>query len=376
MKDLYFDCNGTTPILPEVMRAMLPYFEGRFGNPASGHAWGLEAREAVKEARAQVAGLIGATADEIYFTSCATEANNMVVQGAMAAGGGLVVSAIEHPAVLEPARLCEDRGCGLSIAAATVEGCVQAESIAGLMTTDTRLVSVMLANNETGAIQPVWELAAPCIAHGALLHTDAAQAVGKVPVDVTALGVDLLTIAGHKLHAPKGIGALYVRGGVELPPLTFGGGQERGLRPGTENVPFIVGLGAACALAARDLEPEMARQRRLGDILLDGLDRLGTPFTLHAANTRRLPNTLYLNFWNLAADRITEAMALNGIGVSAGAACHGAERGRLSHVLEAMGVAHANGSGTIRFSWGRLTTEDDVLELISRLPAVLRQAAA
>lgn len=374
MKELYFDCNGTTPVLPQVMNALRPYLEGRFGNPASGHAWGLEAREAVKIARSQVANLVGARPDEIYFTGCATEANNMVILGAMAAGGHLIVSEVEHPAVLEPARVCEDRGCKLSIAPVDSEGCIDAQQITAMISSKTRLVSTMLANNETGTIQPVWELAAPCIASGALLHTDAAQAVGKVPVDVKAMGVDFLTIAGHKLYAPKGIGALYVRAGIDLPPITFGGGQERGLRAGTENVAFAVALGAACELAEKNLEPEMARQRKIGDIFLDGLDRIGVPFSLHSANARRLPNTMSINFHGLRADRITEAMALNGIGVSAGAACHGAEAGKLSHVLEAMGIAPENGMGTIRFSWGRLTSVEDILELVIRLPEVLRQA--
>lgn len=255
------------------------------------------------------------------------------------------------------------------------EGRIDADVLGTLITAETRLVSVMLANNEVGSIQPVWDLAPTCIASGALLHTDAAQAVGKIPVDVKALGVDFLTIAGHKLYAPKGIGALYIRTGIELPPSTFGGGQEAGMRPGTENVASIVALGAACELAAKDLEPEMARQRKLGDILLDGLSRLGTVFSLHAANTRRLPNTLSINFEGYNASQLTQAMALNGVGVSAGAACHSAG-GTLSHVLQAMGMQQEDGLGTIRFSWGRLTTEENILELITRLPTIFEQAKA
>ncbi len=376
MKNLYFDYNATTPVGLQVMQAMRPYLEERFGNPASGHAWGLETREAIHNARIQVAKLINAKSSEIYFTSSATEANNMVIQGVMSAGGGMVTTAVEHPAVLEPARVCEDRGASLGIAPVDNEGCIDAESLNERINPETRLVSVMLANNEVGTIQPVWDIAPACIAAKALLHTDAAQAVGKIPVDVKALGVDFLTIAGHKLYAPKGIGALYIRDGIELPPLIFGGGQEKGLRPGTENTPFIVALGAACELAKADLEPEMARQRKLGDILLDGLDRLGLPFTLHAANTRRLPNTMSINFWGYKSNRLTEAMALNGIGISAGAACHGACKGKLSHVLEAMHTPTDQGQGTLRFSWGRLTTEENVLELISKLPTVFKQASA
>lgn len=374
MKDLYFDHNATTPLAPEVFRAMRPWLEGAFGNPGSGHAWGLQAREAVKEARRSVARFINATPQEIVFTSCATEANNMVIQGVMSAGGRMVASEVEHPAVLEPARVCEDRGAQLALLPVDGQGCVDPARAASAITRGTRLVSVMLANNEVGTIQPVWDLAPACIAAGALLHTDAAQAVGKVPVDVKAMGVDFLTIAGHKLCAPKGVGALYVREGVELPPLTFGGGQERGLRPGTENVAGIVALGAACELASGDLEQEMARQRRLGDILLDGLERLGTPITLHAAQARRLPNTMSISFWGHDAARLLEACALAGVAVSAGAACHGSSAGAISHVLEAMGVPEPQGRATLRISWGRATTEDEVLELVSRMPRIFEAA--
>jgi cysteine desulfurase len=374
MRDLYFDYNATTPVAPEVREAILPFLGPAFGNPSSGHSWGLQAKEAVNDARKRVARLINAEPDEIYFTACATESNNLVIQGVMGQGGRMLTSAVEHPAVLEPARVCEDRGAALTVVPVDSDGVVDPDAVAGLLAPGARLVSVMLANNESGAIQPVWDLAPACIASGALLHADAAQAVGKIPVDVRALGVDFLTIAGHKLYAPKGVGALYVRRGVELPPLCFGGGQERALRPGTENVALIAGLGAACELAAHGLEEEMARQRRLGDILLDGLGRLGVALTVHGEHARRLPNTLFVNFGGYEAPRLLESAALAGIGLSAGAACHGPQAGRLSHVLEAMGVPQERGAGTLRLSWGRYTTEEHVLELISRLPDVLRRS--
>ncbi|WP_022662515.1 cysteine desulfurase family protein [Paucidesulfovibrio longus] len=379
MRPLYFDHNATTPVAPAVREAMLPLLGEVFGNPSSGHAWGLDAKEALEAARGQVAALINAEPDEIHFTSCATEANNTVIQGLLADGGGMVTSAVEHPSVLGPAREMARRGAGLAVLPVNREGVIDPEQAGEAIGPETRLVSVMLANNETGAIQPVWELAEVCRTQGALLHSDAAQAVGKIPVDVRRLDVDFLTIAGHKLNAPKGVGALFVRRGANLPPLLFGGGQESGLRPGTENTAFCVGLGAACALAGRKLEEEMARRRKLGDILLDGLRHLGTDFMVFSEGTRRLPNTLLAGFRGLEAGRIVEGLALRDVGVSAGAACHGpgasggSSEGRISHVLEAMRAPQEYALGSVRFSWGLGTAPDDVLELVERLGRVLAE---
>lgn len=377
MRPLYFDHNATTPVAPEVRAAMLPLLDEVFGNPSSGHAWGLEAKEALEAARGQVAALIHAAPEEIHFTSCATESNNTVIQGLLAQGGGMVASAVEHPSVLGPAREMARRGASLALLPVNADGVIDPASARRAIGPDTRLVSVMLANNETGAIQPVWELAETCRKRGALLHADAAQAVGKIPVDVGRLGVDLLTIAGHKLNAPKGVGALYVRRGVELPPLLFGGGQERGLRPGTENTALCVGLGAACALAGRGLEEEMARRRRLGEVLCDGLRRLDPGVMIFAERARRLPNTLFAGFRDLHAGRLVEALALRDVAVSAGAACHGpgadGEDAGVSHVLTAMNAPRAYALGSVRFSWGLGTTRDDVLELVERLARVLAE---
>lgn len=380
MRPLYFDHNATTPIAPAVREAMLPLLSDVFGNPSSGHAWGLDAKEALEAARQQVATLINADPDEIYFTSCATEANNTVIQGLLHDGGGLVTSAVEHPSVLGPAWEMARRGAALTVLPVDEDGIIDLLKADGAIVPETRLVSVMLANNETGAIQPVWELADTCRDFGALLHTDAAQAVGKIPVDVQRLGVDLLTIAGHKLNAPKGIGALFVRNGVTLPPLLFGGGQEHGLRPGTENVAFAVGLGTACSLANRGLEDEMARRTRLGEVLVDGLYHLGADFMIFAEAAQRLPNTVLVGFKDLQAGRLVEGLALREVAVSAGAACHAPQtgtsdadklEGSLSHVLEAMQAPREYALGTVRFSWGRGTTQDDVLELVERLGRVL-----
>lgn len=374
MRPLYFDHNATTPVLPEVFEAMRPYFQDRFGNPGSPHAWGLAAKEALEAARAQVAALIGAEPVEIVFTSCATESNNMVLLGLLRdrPGARLVTSAVEHPAVLQPAKFLRERGADVEVLAVDRDGLLDPAAVARACGKPTRLVSVMLANNETGALQPVAGIAHAARTAGALVHTDAAQACGKIPVDVRELGVDFLTLAGHKLYAPKGVGALYLRTGLDLPPLLLGGGQERGLRSGTENVALACGLGAACALAARDLEAEAQRQRGLGKRLLAGLTALDAAFLVHAGNAPRLPNTLSIGFRNLDAGRLVEGLALRDAAVSAGAACH-AGQSTVSHVLTAMDAPAEYAQGTLRFSWGRSTTADDVDELLVRLDHVLRE---
>lgn len=374
MRPLYFDYNATTPVLPEVFEAMRPCFQDRFGNPGSPHAWGLAAKEALEAARAQVAALIGAEPAEIVFTSCATESNTMVLLGLLreAPGARLATSAVEHPAVLQPAKFLRERGVDVEVLAVDRDGLLDPADVARACGTPTRLVSVMLANNETGALQPVAEIARAARAAGTLVHTDAAQACGKIPVDVNTLGVDFLTLAGHKLYAPKGVGALYLRSGLDLPPLLLGGGQERGLRSGTENVALAVGLGAACALAARGLETEAERQRRLGDRLLSGLGALDAKFLVHARNAPRLPNTLSIGFRNLDAGRFVEGLALRDAAVSAGAACH-AGQSTVSHVLTAMDAPTDFAQGTLRFSWGRNTTAQDVDDLLVRLADVLRE---
>lgn len=374
MRPLYFDHNATTPVLPEIFEAMRPCFQGRFGNLGSQHAWGLAAKEALEAARAQVAALIGAAPAEIVFTSCATESNTMVLLGLLRdrPGARLATSAVEHPAVLQPAKFLRERGTDVEVLAVDRDGLLDPNAVARACGTPTRLVSVMLANNETGAIQPVAGIARAARAAGALVHTDAAQACGKIPVDVNELSVDFLTLAWHKLYAPKGVGALYLRKGLDLPPLLLGGGQERGLRSGTENVAQACGLGAACALAARGLEAEAGRQRRLGDRLLAGLGALDVKFVIHASNAPRLPNTLGIGFRSLDAGRLVEGLALRDAAVSAGTACH-AWQSTVSHVLTAMDVPAEYAQGTLRFSWDRSTTAEDVDELLVRPADVLRE---
>jgi cysteine desulfurase len=364
MKDgdlpIYLDHNATTPLLPEVVDAMLPYLREHFGNPSSGHVYGRRARDAVESARVQVAALIGAAPSEIVFTSGGTEANNLAIRGTTASRPErkqIVTSVIEHPATANPCRLLERRGYDVTWLGVDDTGRVREEDVRQALTERTALVTVMHANNETGTIQPIAEVASVVHDAGALLHTDAAQSVGKVAVQVDALGVDLLSIAGHKVYAPKGVGALYVRAGVALEPVLRGAGHERGLRPGTENVASIVGLGAACEIAAASLAEESARVRALRDELWSLLRAQIPGLALNGHETLRLPNTLNVRFPRVRGSAMLAAAP--GIAASTGSACHeGGESA--SAVLLAMGHDADDALGSVRLSLGRATTEEDV----------------
>jgi cysteine desulfurase len=362
MKDfIYLDYNATTPTDPRVAEAMTPFLTGFFGNPSSGHRFGREAKTAVEGARAQVADCLGCAAEEIIFTSGGSESDNLALRGVVAARGGghVVISAVEHPAVLEVALAMEMEGrIRLTVVGVDSRCRVEPSEIESALADDTVLVSLMLANNEVGTVQPVAEVAALCRDRGVVVHTDAAQAVGKIPVDVASLGVDLLTVAGHKLYAPKGIGALYIRAGVAIEPLIRGAGHERRLRAGTENILEMVGLGAACALVRSEPEEEHQRLARLRDRLRDRLSAGIGGITEHAAGAERLPNTLSVSFPGAHAGELLEAVG-DELAASAGAACHGLKI-QVSHVLAAMGVTTEVALGTVRFSVGRFTTEDEV----------------
>jgi cysteine desulfurase len=370
MRQLYFDYNATTPLAPSVQEAMLPFLAEQYGNPSSSHALGRAAHEAVEDAREHLSGLIGCDPDEIVFTGGGTESNNLVFQGlafrqGLSAGGHLVISAIEHPSVTQPAEFLERFGFEVTVVPVTGQGIAQPAAIRSAIRSDTLLVSVMLANNETGAIQPLKPIADVCHAAGVLVHTDAAQAVGKIRVQVQELEVDLLTITGHKMYAPKGVGALYIRQGITLEPLLHGAGQEAGLRAGTENVPGIVGLGAAASRAAKNLDATTQRLEKLRDKLLvllrygieDGLQVLGE-------RAPRLPNTLAVSFPGVSGHellaRVPELCA------STGAACH-SETDAVSPTLAALGIAGDVARGVVRLSLGWYTTEDEVERAASLL---------
>jgi len=360
---IYLDYNATTPIHPRVVEAMLPYLREHFGNPSSSHPYGRRAHEAVEAARVQVATLLGSAPDEVIFTSGGTEANNLAIRGVLEALRGtrrhVVTSTVEHPATARPCAYLEEHGVEVTRVPVDVSGQVRIEELRSFVRGDTALVTIMLAQNETGTLMPLREIAEVAHARGALVHTDAAQAIGKIPVRIDELGVDLLSVAGHKLYAPKGIGALYVRGGTALRPLLLGAGHERGLRPGTENVPYIVGLGEACALASEDLATEAARVRALRDELWERLRTAIPAVRLNGHLRDRLPNTLNLSFPGVRGSAVLAAAPE--IAASTGSACH--EGGESpSAVLVAMGLDPDGALGAVRLSLGRSTTSDQITE--------------
>jgi len=357
---IYLDHNASTPLAPAVKAALLPWLDGATGNPSSGHAFGQACREAVERARRELATLLGCHPFEVLFTSGGTESNNWVLQGLFRRFGPchMVTSAVEHPAILEVCRWLQGQGVEVTILPVDGQGRVRVVDVERALRSDTRLVSVMLAQNETGVLQPLREVAALCRERGVLCHTDAAQAVGKVPMDVEQLGVDLLSVAGHKLNAPKGVGALYLRNGVALPPLLFGAGHERGLRPGTENVLEVVALGAAARLWQEEGESLRAHMRRLRDRLEEGL-RVRLPgLRIHGQEAERLPNTLSVF---LPGRRVDDRLArCPGLAASAGAACH-ADSSAPSHVLTAMGIPPEVAERTLRLSVGLGNTEEEMV---------------
>ena len=359
---IYLDYNATTPVAPEVADAMQPFLREMFGNPSSSHWYGRRAHEAVERARGDVATLIGARPAEIVFTGCATEANNLALRGVAESlrtnKRHIVVSAIEHPAVLEPALWLRAHGWDVSVVPVDRYGWVDPTDIKAALRDDTALVSIMHANNEVGTIQPIAEIAALAHERGALMHTDAAQSPGKIAVDVNELNVDLLTLAGHKFYATKGVGALYVRNGTSIVPDVQGAGQEHGLRPGTENVPAIVGMGAAARLAADRLAQDTPHLQHLRDelhrLLRQGIPDLG----LNGHPSIRLPNTLNVSFPRVSGRDLLRAVD-DEVAASVGSACH-SENDRVSGVLAAMEISSARAMGAVRLSVGRYSTPEEI----------------
>jgi cysteine desulfurase len=367
---IYLDYNASTPIDPAVAEAMRPFLDGAFGNPSSGHWASAPAKAALDRAREQVATLLGAAPEEIVFTSGGSEANNLAIKGTyFAAKRGrahIITSTIEHPAVLAPCRFIERLGGSVTYLPVDRTGLIDPEDVRRVITPQTLLISIMHANNEVGTVQPLAEVGTIAREHGIRFHTDAAQSVGKIPTRVGELGVDMLTIAGHKLYAPKGVGALYVRRGMELEPVIHGAGHESGRRAGTESALLAVGLGTACAMAA-DLAP-MNHVLVLRDRFWQALqDRFGEGVALNGHPSGRLPNTLNVSFvGRVGADILSQ---LRDVAASTGSACHSGQI-ELSPVLAAMRVPERIGMGAIRFSLGRHTTADEIDHVVARLAAI------
>jgi cysteine desulfurase len=371
MQRIYLDYNASTPIDPAVAAAMTPFLSENYGNPSSGHWAAVPAKAAIEAARSKIAALLGCHEDEVIFTSGGTEANNLALKGVYFArrdsGDHIITTRVEHPAITEPCRFLERLGARITYLPVDSFGRIDPDDLVKAITPRTVLISIMHANNEVGTIQPIEECARIAREHGVLLHTDAAQSVGKIATDVNELGVDLLSIAGHKLYAPKGVGALFVRRGVRLEPFLHGAGHEGGRRAGTESALLTAGLGKACELA-RDL-PSMDRVLALREYFWRELqERFGNRIALNGHPAHRLPNTLNVSFIDRVGTEILDQ--LDGVAASTGSACH-AGRIELSPVLEAMGVAPEAGMGAIRFSLGRGTTREEIVSVGERLGAVL-----
>jgi cysteine desulfurase len=370
---IYLDYNATTPIAKEVAEAMLPFLYGNFGNPSSTHSLGLTAKAAVEQARAQVASLIHCAADEIIFTSGGSESDNMVLKGVAHTyknkGYHIITSQIEHPAILKPCKYLEGLGYEVSYVPVDYYGMVNPSDIESLISDKTILVTIMHSNNEVGTLQPIESIGRICKDHGVLFHTDASQSVGKIPLEVKSLGVDFLTIAGHKLYAPKGIGALYMRRGLHIEPLIHGADHEMGRRAGTENILLEVGLGKACEVAKTELQNNAVKElttyfhTRLKEYFGEDLHLNGHP-------EEKLPNTLNISFIGYDGHKILDR--LTDVAASTGSACH-AGTTTLSPVLSAMGVSDRVGRGAVRFSLGRHTTKEEIDAVLLRLQKVLKE---
>jgi cysteine desulfurase len=362
MRQIYLDYNATTPVAPTVLEALRPFLTEHYGNPSSSHPLGRATQQALEEARERVADLLGAQPDEVIFTSGGTEANNLALKGVLETDdryrGHIVISAIEHPAIVEPVRFLQRWGCEVTVVPTNHEGLIDPQVVEAALQDDTVLVSIMHSNNEIGSIQPLQQISQFCRRRGILLHTDAAQSVGKIRVQVDELGVDLLSLAGHKLYAPKGIGALYVRRGTNMRPILHGAGQEQGLRAGTENVAFVVGLGSAARLAARGLDENVQRLARLRDRLEAGLRReVGSELTVNGPRHPRLPNTSSVNFPGVVGQELLHRAPE--LSASTGAACHSGST-QLSATLQAIGLDEATARGTVRLSLGWMTSEEEI----------------
>ncbi len=381
MEQIYFDHSATTPLDPRVVEAMLPFYDVNFGNPSSLHWAGQQAKQAIVEGRRQVADLFHAGADEIIFTASGTEADNMVLAGVamryQPQNCHIITSSFEHPAVLETCKYLDKLGYSISYLPVTSEGIVEPQALRQALRPNTRLVSVMTANNVVGTLQPIGELARITKEHGALFHTDAVQAVGKIPLHVDALPVDFISMSAHKLHGPKGVGALYIRRGTVIEPLVHGGGQERNLRSATENVAGIVGFGKAASIASAEMSAEASRLVSLRDRIIAGIQAQVPNAYLIGHPYKRLPGHICLGFAGQEGEAMHLMLALNdeGIAVSTGSACSAQHGGQPSYILMAMGMDPVRARGSLRITLGRFNTDleaDTFLQVLPRLTESLR----
>lgn len=372
---IYLDYNGTTPHAPEVIDAMRPFLETEFGNPSSSHWYGIIPKKAIISARKQVANMLGAQPTEILFTSGGTESNNHVIKSIAGArfnrGTHIITSAIEHPAILEVCEFMADHSFTYTMVPVDENGLVNPADVQAAIRPDTILISIMHANNEVGTIQPITEISRIAEEHGILMHTDAAQSLGKIHADVNELGVDLLSVAGHKIYAPKGIGALYIRDTVKNEIFFHGAGQEDGRRAGTENVLGIVGLGKACELAAAGLSTHGEKMRNTRDHLEKKLCANISDIRFNGHPEKRLPNTSSISFKGIEANRLLEEIGLD-IAASAGAACH-ADRVEISHVLQAIQLPEEWAKGTLRFTTGRFTTIKEINRAVDVIASAVKR---
>ena len=376
MKRVYLDHNATTPVAPEVLEAMLPFLSAEFGNAASIHSFGQRARAAVETAREPVAALIGARPQEIVFTSGGTESDNHAIFGIVEAAGGrdkhVITTTIEHEAVVNTCQALEKQGASVTYLSVDREGRIDLEALRRAIRRETALVTIMHANNELGTVQPLEEIGRIAAEADVYFHTDAVQSAGKLPIDVRTMGVDLLSLSGHKLYAPKGIGALYIKGGTRLRQLLYGGHHQRGFRPGTENVAGIVGLGKAAEMARRSLAEEAKSVSALRDKLEHGLLARVPDSSVNGGRSPRTPNTTNILFHGVEGEALVIALDLKGLACSTGAACSSGAV-EPSHVLTAIGLPPEEARASLRFSLGRNTTSEDIDFALQVVPAALAQ---
>lgn len=376
MRRVYFDHSATTPVDPEVAKLMMEYMVEKFGNPSSIHGYGREARKAVDEAREKVAALIGATSNEIFFTSGGTESDNLALKGVAYAnkkkGNHIITSSIEHHAILHTCEYLEKQGFTVTYLPVDENGMVRIDDVKNAITDKTILISVMFANNEVGTIQPIKEIGKLAREKGVYFHTDAVQATGNYPIDVNELNIDLLTMSGHKFYGPKGIGALYIRRGVRVEEIQHGGAHERNMRAGTENVPGIVGLGKAAEIAKNEMEQRIAHVQALRDKIIEQVTKKIPHVKLNGHPTMRMPGSVNFSFHFVEGESLLLNLDLKGIGASSGSAC---TSGSLdpSHVLLAMGLTHEVAHGSLRLTLGRGNTEADVDYLLEVLPEIIER---